>query len=258
MKNSQLSIIIISGNSQNTITDCLNSCRFASEIILVAANSTDNTKSIARKLIPHIKIVSTVDEYGRNFSKWRNLGLQAASREWILYVDTDERITPKLQQEINSIIHNDKVKFTHFAIPRENFYLDHRVKYGGTYPDYVKRLYLKSHLQKYIGILHEEPVVTGEIGYLKNAFQHYTHTDLHSMIEKTLIWTDMEARALYDNHHPPVVWWRFPRMMGTKFWQRLIAQQMWRDGVVGWISVIFETFDTFIIYARLWELQQQK
>jgi hypothetical protein len=68
----------------------------------------------------------------------------------------------------------------------------------------------------------------------------------------------MEAQALFQNNHPPVVWWRFIRMMLTKIWQRLIVQRMWQDGVVGWISVIFETFDTFLIYARLWELQQKQ
>ncbi len=75
------------------------------------------------------------------------------------------------------------------------------------------------------------------------------------MLEKTLVWTDMEAQALFDAQHPPVFWWRFPRMMLTKTWQRLIKEQMWRDGTVGWISVIFESFDTFIIYAKLWEKQ---
>jgi hypothetical protein len=78
------------------------------------------------------------------------------------------------------------------------------------------------------------------------------------MVNKTLVWTDMEAQALFQNNHPPIVWWRFIRMMLTKIWERLIVQKMWRDGTVGWISVLFETFDTFLIYARLWEIQQKQ
>jgi hypothetical protein len=46
--------------------------------------------------------------------------------------------------------------------------------------------------------------------------------------------------------------------MFTKFWERAIKESMWKDGIVGWISIIFEMFDTFIIYAKLWELQQKK
>lgn len=254
--NNKLSIVIISGNAQNQILDCLKSCRFADEIILVAANSTDNTKNIAKKFFPKIKIIETSDEYNKNFSKWRNLGYNTVTNYWLLYVDTDEVVTRRLSQEIIKVINNNQPNYTYFAIPRENYYLNHRVKYGGSYPDYVKRLYYVPKFHGYQGVLHEEPVIEGPIGYLKNPFIHKTHADLNSMLQKSIAWTDMEAQALFNNLHPPVVWWRFIRMMLTKFWQRLVIQQMWRDGTVGWISVIFEMFDTFMIYARLWELQQ--
>ncbi|MFA6007169.1 MAG: glycosyltransferase family 2 protein [Candidatus Shapirobacteria bacterium] len=250
----KLSIIVLAGNEAELIKDCLKSASFAEEIILVLANSTDKTKKVAQSLKLPLKIIETTDEYNRNFSKWRNLGYQAASGDWLFYLDADERITPDLQKEILSTINTPKL-FNYFVIPRANYYLGKRVHFGGSYPDYVKRLYHRVDFSGYQGYLHEEPIIVGTLGYLKNDLLHYTHRNLSSMLQKTLVWTDMEAEALFDNHHPPVVWWRFPRMMLTKFWQRLIKQQMWRDGVVGWISVIFECFDTFIIYARLWEKQ---
>lgn len=256
MKLTNLSIIILAGNEESMIVDCLKSCSFAGEIILVAANSTDNTINLAKQTIPSIKIVKTNDGYNRNFSKWRNLGLKNSTKDWVLYIDSDERVNQPLQQEINKII-TSKSQFSHFAIPRANFYLGKRVKYGGSYPDYVIRLFQRESLKGYQGILHEQPQVDGQISYLKSDLSHFTHRDLSSMLQKTLVWTDMEAKALYDHNHPPVVWWRFIRMMLTKIWERLIKQQMWKDGTVGWISVIFETFDTFLIYARLWEIQQK-
>lgn len=251
-----LSIIILAGNEEKMIVDCLKSCIFAQEIILVAANSIDNTVNLAKKTVPSIKIVKTQDGYNRNFSKWRNLGLKKVTKEWVLYIDSDERVSTTLQQEIKQTI-SKQSNFSHFAIPRANFYLGSRVKHGGSYPDFVIRLFKKEKLQGYQGILHEQPIIKGKIGYLKSDLSHFTHRDLSSMLQKTLVWTDMEAQALYKDNHPPVVWWRFIRMMLTKIWERLIKQQMWKDGTVGWISVIFETFDTFLIYARLWELQQK-
>lgn len=256
MKLNNLSTIILAGNEEKMIVDCLKSCFFSGEIILVAANSTDNTVQLAQKTYPSIKIVKTNDGYNRNFSKWRNLGLSKATKDWILYIDSDERVTESLQQEIKKTISN-KSEFSHFAIPRANFYLGKRVKYGGSYPDYAIRLFQKQFLKGYQGILHEQPIVDGQISYLKSDLSHFTHRDLSSMLQKTLVWTDMEAKALFESNHPPVVWWRIIRMMLTKIWERLIKQQMWRDKTVGWISVIFETFDTFLIYARLWEIQQK-
>lgn len=256
MKLNNLSVIILAGNEEKMIVDCLKSCQFAQEIVLVAANSTDNTVSLAKKTTPSIKIVKTTDEYNRNFTKWRNLGFKKATKDWILYIDSDERITPKLSLEIQKIIKN-KQKISHYAIPRANFYLGKRVMHGGSYPDYVIRLFQRKYFHGFQGILHEQPIVDGKISYLKSDLLHFTHRDLSSMLQKTLIWTDMEAQALYQDNHPKVVWWRIIRMMLTKIWERLIKQQMWRDKTVGWISVMFETFDTFLIYARLWEIQQK-
>lgn len=253
----KISIIIIAGNEEKMIADCLNSCLWADEIILVAANSKDQTKFISKKVAPSIKIIETNDEYNKNFSKWRNLGFNESSFDWVLYIDADERISPSLRQEILKIISSKKNKNTHYAIPRANFFLGKRVKFGGSYPDYVKRLFNKKFFCGYKGVLHEEPIIKGGFGYLKSDLIHYTHRDLNSMLNKTLAWTDMEAEALFKSNHPEVVWWRFIRMMLTKFWERLIIQQMWKDGTVGFISVIFESFDTFIIYAKLWELQQK-
>jgi len=249
-----LTTIILAGNEQDVIGDCLKSCFWSDQIVLVAANSTDNTVTIVKKIAPKTKIIKTTDEYNKNFSKWRNLGLKAAANSWVFYLDADERVTPELKKEI---LKTTKIgSHSYYAIPRANYYLGKRVRHGGSSPDYVKRLYQKRFLKKWRGKLHEEPVISGSVGYLNSALLHYTHRNLTSMLQKTLAWTQMESQELYNSGHPSVVWWRIFRMMATKFWQRLIAQSMWRDGAVGWISVIFETFDTFIIYARLWELQQ--
>jgi len=136
----KLSIIILAGNEEKIIAECLKTCSFANEIILVAANSNDNTKKIATKIYPKIKIIEVNDEYNKHFSKWRNLGYKASKGDWVLYIDADERITPNLQKEIALAIQNKET--THYAIPRANYFLGKRVKHGGTYPDYVKRNFL--------------------------------------------------------------------------------------------------------------------
>lgn len=251
----KLSVIIVAGNEEKMIKDCLASCDWADEVILVAANSSDNTKTIAQKYFPKIKIFETEDEYNKNFSKWRNIGFQNATGDWLLYIDSDERITPELKKEIQAHLTDKNPRFSYFVIPRANYFLGKRVKHGGTYPDYVKRLFQKKFFNGFKGILHEEPDIHGDFGYLKSDLIHLAHRDLHSMFNKTIAWTDVEAKGIHQNHHPKIVWWRFLRMMFTKFWQRMIIQSFWQDGIVGWISTIFEMFDTFIIYARLWELQ---
>lgn len=256
MKKTNLSIIIVAGNEEDMIIDCLQTVEFAKEIILVKnPATTKKTISLAKQKRPDL-ITIPARKKEIDFSHWHNIGAKAASHSWQLHLDCDERVTPQLQKEIQQIV-NSHTKYTNFDIPRANHFLGHRVRYGGTYPDYVKRLYKTKSLITYHGKVHEQPQIKGQGSTLKNDLAHYTHRDLTSMLEKSIKWTDIEANLLYQSKHPPVVWWRFIRMMITKFWERFFQQQMWRDGTVGWISVIFETFNTFMIYARLWELQQK-
>jgi len=48
--NNALTTIIICGNFENTIGDCIKSIKWANEIIIVFANSTDNSKKLPKNL----------------------------------------------------------------------------------------------------------------------------------------------------------------------------------------------------------------
>jgi glycosyltransferase involved in cell wall biosynthesis len=248
---SKISVIVLARNEAEVIEDCLKSVKWAEETVLVDTGITDGTLKIGEKY--GVKVVKA-DTNGLEFARWRNLGKEKARGDWVFYVDADERVTPQLREEIQKVI--NKLDFAAYEIPRRNFFLGKEMRYGGAWPDYVKRLYQKKKLKRWVGKLHESPVVEGKIGKLQNPLIHQTHRDLTSMMNKTIAWTAIEADLLYQTKHPPVVWWRFLRMMADKFFQRMIKQSAWRDGTEGFINAIFETFNTFIIYARLWEMQQ--
>lgn len=258
MKKTNISIIVIFGKEEDILDQALESAQWADQLVLVAANSNQETKEIAKRYSQ--EIFETKDEYGKHFARWRNIGLKKAAGEWVFYLDADEVITPGLKRKMISIARrefNRKKDPSYYAIPRFNHYLGKRVKHGGAYPDYVKRFFKRGRLKRWEGRLHEYPVISGTLSKLKVHLLHFTHRDLTSMMEKTIRWTQLEAKALYQADHPPVVWWRMIRMMATKFFERVVKQGAWRDGTVGWINAIFEVFNTFIIYARLWEMQQK-
>jgi len=251
IKNSKLSVIVITKNEEKMIKDCLASVQqLADEIIIVDTGSQDRTLKIAKKYTNKIFVC----EKG-SFSDWRNFGLKKSKKEWILYIDADERTTTSLCDEIKHKILNIK-NIKAYAIPRRNFLLGKEMRYGGWFPDYAKRLFKRNKLLRWEGRLHEEPIFTGELGHLKEPMIHFTHRDLSSMIEKTSQWSKIEADLLYQANHPPVTWWRILRVMLTEFWLRGVKKQGWRDGTVGWIEIIFQMFSRFITYARLWELQK--
>lgn len=233
------------------IGDCLKSLEFADEIVVVDSGNTDRTNEIAREAGARI-----VKSAGGDYSRFRISGLKAARHEWILYVDADERVTPALRLEILKLIAGPAPAFGAYEIPRTNYYLGREMRYGGWGGDSVIRFFRKKSLITWKNPLHEQPVFRGDLGKLSGNLVHFSHRDLTSMLNKTLEFTEYEARLRFDAKHPPVAWWRVFRMMATEFWYRFVKLSAWRDGIEGCIDGIFQVFNTFVIYARLWEMQQ--
>ncbi len=243
-----LSAIIITKNEELMIEDCLKSVSFADELIVVDTGNTDRTNEIASKF--NSKIIRS---HGTNYSAWRNDGLSNSTGDWILFVDADERVSRELAQEIQKVRTPGS-----YLIPRKNNYLGKFMEHGGWGKEKILRLFYKSNLNGYINQLHEQPQITGEIFELKNPLLHYSHRDLNSMFEKTLQFTAVESKNRLITNHPSMSWWRFIRVMLTEFYIRFIKYQAWRDGTEGIIDGMFQIYNTFIIYARLWELQISK
>ena len=249
----KITIITIAKDEQGMIKECLESSSWADEIILLDTGSTDKTIKIAKDYGAKIILAENKDQ---NFADWHNQGEKEAFNEWIFYLDADERITPELKKEIQAVIEGEE--FDAYAVPRRNILLGKTMRFGGWFPDYQIRLFRKERLIKWQGKLHERPVFKGELGYLKNPMIHITHRDLSSMTKKSNQWSEIEAQLLFKANHPPVVWWRILRIMFSEFNSRFVKQQAWRDGVVGWIEGLFQIFNKFLIYAKLWELQRKK
>ncbi len=248
----KLTVLIITKNEEKMLPDCLKSVAWADEVVVVDTGSTDKTISIAKKF------GAKVFEYtsGKNFSDWRNFALKKASYEWVLYVDADERVTPELKKEIQETISQDETSSV-YAIPRQNIILGKVLKHGGWYPDYVKRLCKKSDLKGWEGDLHENPVVSGKLEHLKHNFIHDKHETIPEMVEKTNNWSEIEAKLMFDAHHPPMNIPRFMSAMWREFYFRMIRKMAFLDGSIGIIMAMYQVYSRFISYAKLWELQNK-
>lgn len=254
LKKIDLSIIVIAKNEKSVINDCLESAKFASEVILLDGGSTDGTLEIAKKF--SVRIISQKVRK-MNYSAWHNQGKKEAQGVWILYLDADERISPGLQKEIMATIQNPVNDVSAYALPRRNFLLGKELHFGGWYPDYQIRLFKKDELKKWVGQVHEQPEIQGQVGKLKNPLIHLQPETIEPALEKSIIWSEIEAKLLYQSGHPQVTWWRVLRMGATTLFERLIKKQGFRDGTEGWIESIYQAFHTMIVYIRLWEMQRK-
>lgn len=248
-----ISVIIITKDEEKMLPDALKSVKWADEILLIDTGSEDKTLEIAKKAKARIETSN-----GKSFQDWRNDGLKHSKGEWILYIDADERVTPVLQNEIQSIVTNQKLQINAFAIPRKNIIFGKEFKHTGQKPDYVKRLFKKSSLRRWSGDLHEEPEFDGKMGHLNNELTHIKHESLHEMVEKTNKWSEIEGKLMFDANHPPMNVTRFLSAMFREFWLRMIRQTAFLDGKEGIIYAMYQVYSRFVSYAKLWELQERE
>ena len=251
---SKISAIIIAKNEENMIADCLDSLSFCDEIVLVDGGSEDRTVEVAKRMNAKVFQLKTSD-----FSKLREFGLDKATNDWVLYVDTDERATPELVSSIKyQVLSISNNEFSAYKIQRKNFYLGTSAKNEWPYIEKLERLFKKENLKGWRGELHESPIIHGKIGELDGYLLHYTHRDLTLMLSKTIEWSKIEAELRFKAGHPQMVWWRFLRVMFTAFFDWYIRQKGFKAGTIGLIESIYQMFSMFITYARLWEMQQRK
>lgn len=232
------------------LPQALSSVMWADERLISTSKDSPILQSLGRKYKAKI-----IPQSGDNFSDWRVNAAHQASQSWIFFIDADEQVTPGLKQEIKALITSDPPHAA-YAIPRLNYIFATPMRYGGWWPDYVIRLIKKNTLRGYHGEVHEQPLVSGSIGYLSNHFNHYKHADMEDMVTKTMVWSSTESQLLFDSHHPPMRQYRFIRPFFTEVFIRLVAKQGVRDGIVGIIDGIYQGYSRLITYIKLWELQQ--
>jgi len=244
----KISAIILTKNAEELIGDCIDSVSFCDEVIIIDDGSTDRTLEIAKLL--DVNVFSVIS---RNFAERRNYGAKKAKGEWLLYIDSDERVSSELRENIKHVI-EDEDEFDAYRLQRKNFYFGNH-----EWPQIEKleRLFKKTALEEWYGEIHESAKVDGTIGDIEGFLLHYTHRDLTSMVSKTIEWSEIEAELRFNNNHPKMSWWRFFRVMITAFYDSYVRQKGYKAGTAGVVESIYQMFSMFITYARLWELQNK-
>lgn len=246
----QVTAIIIARNEEKMIANCIETLRWCSEIIVLDTGSDDRTAELAERLGATVKKAK-----GTNFSDWRNEAAQGIKTEWVLYIDADERVTPALAKTIQGrMLRPD---YDAYKILRNNIHYGKWLQYGGWGNDWLLRLFRTSKLKGWVGQVHEHAEIVGRIGEIEEPLVHLTHRSLFDGLRKSIEWTDVEARLFLQAGHPKIGPLRLIKVVLFDFLQRLIFKRAWKDGVEGVIEAMIQSMNRFLVYVRLWELQQK-
>ncbi|RZS78428.1 glycosyltransferase family 2 protein [Pigmentiphaga kullae] len=240
----RLSVIIIARNEARNLADCLESVRFADEIVVVDSGSTDETVDIARRHGARVEI--TPDWPG--FGPQKNRALALATGDWVLSLDADERVTPELAAAIADVLRAPR--HDAYDMPRLSSFCGRFIRHSGWWPDRVLRLFRRGTARFSDDLVHEKVVADGEAGHLAPHLLHYTYPDLDSAIAKMNRYSSDSAQALHARGRRAGVGaaighgaWTFVRLY--------VFKRGFLDGRHGFLLAATAAAGSFYRYAKL-------
>ncbi len=248
-----VSAILHTFNEIENIEDCIRSVDWADEIYLVDSFSTDGTVELIRQQFPRVRLEQR--EYLGAASQ-KNYAIDRASHDWIFVIDADERVTPKLREELLRTV-DRKLAFWAYSVGRLNFMLGKKVRFSGLQRDRVTRLFHRGHARYPNKRVHADLLVDGETGRLNEKMDHFYIRSFDHMIAKMTRYASWGAAQMYIDGKTTGLWGIVSHTVG-RFVRDYLFNLGFLDGSRGLISVGMHVYYTFWKYAKLWELTQLK
>jgi glycosyltransferase involved in cell wall biosynthesis len=243
-----ISACVTAGNEELNIRRCLESLKWADEIIVVDSFSRDRTAEISREYTDLVYQHRWLGYIGQ-----KNLIKDLSSCEWVLFIDADEEISPALRDEILGYFESGRSRqYAGFEFPRMVHHLNRWIRHGDWYPDRKLRLFRKNSGRCGGQEPHDRVIVSGPIKRLRSPMFHYTYTDIEDQIATLNRFSTISSGTQFDEGR------RCGRLELVfrplfRLFRGYFLRGGFLDGTAGLIVALTTAFGVFIKYAKLWE-----
>jgi len=252
MPKPRLSVTIITFNEENNIRHCLESVRWADEIIVVDAFSTDRTADICKEYTDRV-----ITRKWPGHVAQKQFALEQATGDWILSLDADERLSENLADEIRKALAADDASVDGYVFPRRSYYLGRWINHGGWYPDAKLRLVRKG-TACWSGVdPHDKLMTDGAVRRMKHDLLHYVYRDISHQLATVDTFSGIAAGIWHQDGK------KVSRLaMLVKPLASFLITYFWKGGILdrmpGLIISVTTAYYVFVKHAKLWELQNKK
>jgi len=245
-----VSLYIITFNEAPNLREVLPTVLWADEIVVVDSFSADDTAKVCAQFgVRHVNIKF------EGFGKLRNAALALLKHDWVVSIDTDERSTPEFAAEVRRVL--AAPRHAAYFVPRLNHFLGRPVRRGGLYPDYRQpQVFDRRKLKYREDLVHEGFNCEGPVGYFQNPVLQHPWPSLEVVLAKTDRYTTLMAKRYFEAGRRAGFRQLALNPLGA-FLKKYLAQQGFREGVVGFMVCALHAYYTFLKYAKLWELQNK-
>jgi len=247
-----VSAIVVCFNEEKNIRDCLESLRWCDEIVVVDSFSTDRTVEIARQYTDRV-----VQRPWAGYRDQKAFAHSQATQQWVMLVDSDERVTPELRDEIQRALDGDGGRYMGYAVPRLVFYLGRWWRRGGWYPDYDVRLFRRDKATWGGADPHEKILVEGPVRRLNHPLHHFSYRNIDDHIQRINRFTSISSRELRKEGGR----WRLSDALlrpGFRFFRSYILKRGFMEGFAGFYVAVTAAVYVFLKYAKLWEIERDE
>lgn len=251
MKYQKLSVVLATFNEEKNLADCLESVKgLADEIVVVDGSSSDKTVEIAKKYGSKVLVTDNPPIFHINKQK----AIDMATKDWILQLDADERVTRELAKEIDNTVNPVKAdirgnpqtirenQINGYWIPRKNWFLGRFLMKGGVYPDYTLRLYKKGKGKLPQKDVHEQAIVDGKVGYLEHPLIHIADPSFRRYLQRYDRYTNLIARELQEKHTGKDPFTMIKYILVLPLWWFFLIYVRHKGFMDGWQGFVFALF----------------
>lgn len=243
-----LTVAVIAFDAEAQLGELLASVGFADEVLVVDSGSSDATVELARS-----RGARVIGKEWLGFGRQKQFAVSQATHDWVLCIDVDERVTPRLAQSIREALAGGRFKAWRMA--RRNRFLGTWLAHGEGYPDWTLRLFHRAHASWSNDEVHEAVLTTAEVGRLAGDLLHDSAEDVATYMAKQNRYTTLHAQAL----HRQGVRAGYARLFLNplaRFLKFYVFKLGFLDGGPGFAHVVIGCNNTFHKYLKLIELQK--
>jgi glycosyltransferase involved in cell wall biosynthesis len=245
----KISAVVVCYNEEDRIRDCLESLQWCGEIVVVDSFSSDRTPDICRRFTEHV-----IQRTWIGYRDQKAYAHSQATKDWVLLVDADERVTPALRDEILDALARDNGLYAGYSVPRLVNYLGRWWWRGGWYPDYDIRLFRNDRARWGGSDPHEKILVDGKVRRLRNPLHHYSYRNIEDHIQRINRFTSISSRELKKEGGR----WRMADALlrpVARFFRSYVLKRGFMEGFAGFYVAVSAAVYVFLKYAKLWELE---